>query len=252
MLLCLSSHNLGERSLASILEGPDRANATTTASDTPTPLAHLTDKDARTAFDSIKAAASEVSLYASILSSPFDEINRAEAAAMAKYAPETSMNEDDVRRQYDGSSTLFVLVRSKPHTAEEILELRIATVGNVDAGKSTLLGVLTKGRLDDGRGRARVALFRHKHEVETGRTSSVGMEIIGFSHEGKEVSDTGRAPDGSGAASSATRKKDYTWDEICKEASKVVGFIDLCGHEKVGPVRKLDCPVVTALPLTQG
>jgi GTPase len=25
--------------------------------------------------------------------------------------------------------------------------------------------------------KARVALFRHKHEVETGRTSSVGMEV---------------------------------------------------------------------------
>ncbi len=33
------------------------------------------------------------------------------------------------------------------------------------------------GGLDDGRGRARVTLFRHKHEIETGRTSSVGMEV---------------------------------------------------------------------------
>ena len=33
------------------------------------------------------------------------------------------------------------------------------------------------GALDDGRGRARVTLFRHKHEIETGRTSSVGMEV---------------------------------------------------------------------------
>ena len=33
------------------------------------------------------------------------------------------------------------------------------------------------GALDDGRGRARVSLFRHKHEVESGRTSSVGMEV---------------------------------------------------------------------------
>jgi len=34
------------------------------------------------------------------------------------------------------------------------------------------------GALDDGRGRARVGLFRHKHELETGRTSSVGMEVF--------------------------------------------------------------------------
>jgi GTPase len=51
---------------------------------------------------------------------------------------------------------------------------RVAVTGNVDAGKSTLLGVLTHGVLDDGRGVARQKLFRHKHEMETGRTSSVG------------------------------------------------------------------------------
>lgn len=38
-----------------------------------------------------------------------------------------------------------------------------------------MLGVLTKNTLDDGRGRTRVNLFRHKHEIESGRTSSVGM-----------------------------------------------------------------------------
>lgn len=33
-------------------------------------------------------------------------------------------------------------------------------MGNVDAGKSTLLGVLTHSALDDGRGLARTKLFR--------------------------------------------------------------------------------------------
>lgn len=58
-------------------------------------------------------------------------------------------------------------------------------VGNVDAGKSTLLGVLTHGELDNGRGFARQKLFRHKHEMESGRTSSVGNDILGFDQEGK-------------------------------------------------------------------
>lgn len=58
-----------------------------------------------------------------------------------------------------------------------LAELRMAVIGNVDAGKSTMLGVLTRGGLDDGRGKARVNLFRHKHEIESGRTSSVGMEV---------------------------------------------------------------------------
>lgn len=65
------------------------------------------------------------------------------------------------------------------------LVCRVAVVGNVDAGKSTLLGVLTHGELDNGRGFARQKLFRHKHEMESGRTSSVGNDILGFDQEGQ-------------------------------------------------------------------
>ena len=64
---------------------------------------------------------------------------------------------------------------------------RCAVVGNVDAGKSTLLGVLTHGELDNGRGYARQKLFRHKHEAESGRTSSVGNDILGFDSSGQVV-----------------------------------------------------------------
>ena len=44
---------------------------------------------------------------------------------------------------------------------KDFMEIRVAVVGNVDAGKSTLLGVLTHGELDNGRGFARQALFRY-------------------------------------------------------------------------------------------
>ena len=45
--------------------------------------------------------------------------------------------------------------RLHPAGVEEIMEVRVAVVGNVDAGKSTTLGVLTRGGLDDGRGKVR-------------------------------------------------------------------------------------------------
>lgn len=89
----------------------------------------------------------------------------------------------------------------------------------VDAGKSSLLGVLVKGDLDDGRGRARVNLFRHKHEIETGRTSSVGMEILGFDTVGEVVT-------------SDTPGRKLSWEEIGKRSAKVITFTDLAGHEK--------------------
>jgi GTPase len=61
--------------------------------------------------------------------------------------------------------------------------------GNVDAGKSTLLGVLSHGDLDSGIGLARQNLFRHKHAIETGRTSSVGNDILGFDSSGNVVNE---------------------------------------------------------------
>ena len=51
--------------------------------------------------------------------------------------------------------------------------IRIALVGNVDSGKSTLVGVLTKGILDDGWGASRKKVFNYPHENKTGRTSSI-------------------------------------------------------------------------------
>lgn len=106
----------------------------------------------------------------------------------------------------------------------------------VDAGKSSLLGVLVKGDLDDGRGRARVNLFRHKHEIETGRTSSVGMEILGFDTTGNVItSDTpGRKADvihESNPKLTINAGK-LSWEEIGKRSAKVITFTDLAGHEK--------------------
>jgi GTPase len=53
-------------------------------------------------------------------------------------------------------------------------DVRIAVVGNVDSGKSTLVGVLTRNCLDDGRGKARQKVFSQQHELASGRTSAIG------------------------------------------------------------------------------
>jgi GTPase len=92
-----------------------------------------------------------------------------------------SLNADCVelrlRRGEKGATVGQYLIRQKLDETD-FMEIRVAVVGNVDAGKSTLLGVLTHGELDNGRGFARQRLFRHKHEMESGRTSSVGNDIL--------------------------------------------------------------------------
>lgn len=118
-------------------------------------------------------------------------------------------DDDGVRK------VLEVLVRKVPEDQESV-ELRVAVLGNIDVGKSTLLGVLTHGQLDNGRGSARLNLFRHRHEVQSGRTSSISREILGFGLDGQPLTySTFRSP-----------------EEICEAASKLITFIDLAGHHK--------------------
>jgi len=116
-----------------------------------------------------------------------------------------------------GRTSVQYLIRKRADT-RDFMEIRVAVVGNVDAGKSTLLGVLTHGELDNGRGHARQKLFRHKHEAESGRTSSVGNDILGFDSRGSVVN---RPDHGS-----------LDWVKVCEHSSKVITFIDLAGHER--------------------
>jgi GTPase len=63
-------------------------------------------------------------------------------------------------------------------------DVRIALLGNVDSGKSSLVGVLSKGVLDDGNGHARSYVLTHKHEHNRGQTSAVSIELMGFDKNG--------------------------------------------------------------------
>ena len=111
---------------------------------------------------------------------------------------------------------------SKPQSAYPsfIHEIRLAVIGNVDSGKSTLVGCLTKNVKDDGRGYARKFVFNFPHETESGRTSSIAQELIGFKNN--ELVEAGRL----------TEKKNVSWKEILNNSDKLVSLIDLCGHEK--------------------
>ncbi|KAH0616890.1 hypothetical protein JD844_028343 [Phrynosoma platyrhinos] len=154
------------------------------------------------------------------------EYGLSDADMEASYATVKSMAEQidaDVillrEHQEAGGKVRDYLVRKRVGD-NDFLEVRVAVVGNVDAGKSTLLGVLTHGELDNGRGFARQKLFRHKHEIESGRTSSVGNDILGFDSEGNVVN----KPDSHGGS--------LEWTKICEKSTKVITFIDLAGHEK--------------------
>ncbi|KAH7639080.1 gtp-binding protein 2-like protein [Dermatophagoides farinae] len=137
-----------------------------------------------------------------------DKINASVSITQEKLI-ESTRNDNNPRK------ALEVLVKKIPADRQAV-EIRISVLGNVEAGKSSLLGVLTQGELDNGKGRARLNLFRHRHEIRSGRTSSINKEILGFDNRGKPI-----------------KYCDYqTSEEICQLSSKIIVFIDSGGHRK--------------------
>lgn len=134
----------------------------------------------------------------------------------ATVACECTMIHQHEKADKDGANptkTAFLVVRKLPSQGHH-LDLRVAVVGNVDAGKSTLVGVMTgpTSFLDDGRGLARSRVLRHKHEADTGRTSSI-------------AEDQHMRLDAKGQCLAAER---HTKGAVADPATaKVVSFIDL-------------------------
>ena len=59
-------------------------------------------------------------------------------------------------------------------------QLRVTLTGSTTSGKSSLLGTLSTSTLDNGRGKSRLSLLKHRHEIESGLTSSLAQELIGY------------------------------------------------------------------------
>lgn len=97
------------------------------------------------------------------------------------------------------------------------VQVSVVLLGNVDAGKSTLKGVLISGQLDDGDGLAMSMVARYLHELKFRRSSSVTFHVLGFDEQGRSVNDELETYDEAG---------------IYLRASKVVTLVDLAGHER--------------------
>ena len=117
----------------------------------------------------------------------------------------------------NGKSCVEVLVR-KTSQSKSIEEIRISIMGSVDAGKSSLIGVLTQGELDNGRGRARLQMFRHYHEIKSGRTSCISHELLGFDEHGNVIN--------------YKHNEMMKAEEISELSTKLISFMDLAGHRR--------------------
>ncbi|KAK3356217.1 hypothetical protein B0H65DRAFT_454344 [Neurospora tetraspora] len=87
----------------------------------------------------------------------------------------------DLTAQASGAvSSALPTMKQGPLTANQ---LRVTLTGPTTSGKSTLLGILSQGTLDNGRGKSRLNLLKHPHEVASGVTSSVAQALVGYNED---------------------------------------------------------------------
>lgn len=73
------------------------------------------------------------------------------------------------------------------------LSFRVLMFGSSGSGKSTLISVLLSNELDNGKGFARMRIFKHKHELMSGHTSSiVSVELPKFLKNSESISGNAR------------------------------------------------------------
>lgn len=92
-------------------------------------------------------------------------------------------------------------------------QIRVSIAGPSSSGKSSLLGTLTTSTLDNGRGKSRLSLLKHRHEISSGITSSVAQELIGYS------SATTSGPDRSVVVVNYASGNVTSWNDIHTAAS---------------------------------
>jgi len=92
---------------------------------------------------------------------------------------------NDIQKQDAGEGTVAKVLVGKENSQQK-KHLLVGVVGHVDHGKSTLVGTLTSGSLDNGSGRTRIYLDVQKHEIERGLSADLSFAVYGF-REGKPV-----------------------------------------------------------------
>ena len=109
-------------------------------------------------------------------------------------------------------------------------QLRVSLTGSTTSGKSSLLGTLSTSTLDNGRGKSRLSLLKHRHEIASGVTSSVAPELIGYQTSVAK----------NGEVDKATHIVNYGSDNISSwidihdaaEGGRLVYLTDSAGHPR--------------------
>ncbi len=111
----------------------------------------------------------------------------------------------------------FMRVTIQQEGKDRKKHLIIGTIGHVDHGKSTLLGSLTTGLPDDGKGKTRVFSDFLPHEIERGLSAELAHLIYGFTEKGEPL-----------LMRNPLDKKEMA--HLIDKCFKFISFVDCPGH----------------------
>lgn len=98
------------------------------------------------------------------------------------------------------------------------VDIRVVVAGTADAGKSTTIGVLISGKLDNGSGSSRLNVLTHPHEiVNKGRTSDISYKMMGFNEKNEYINGNYRK---------------YSTRDIVRDSTKLITLTDIAGQRK--------------------
>ncbi|MBI5679795.1 MAG: GTP-binding protein [Methanobacterium sp.] len=115
----------------------------------------------------------------------------------------------------DNGTVAQALIGKKNNVKKD--HMLVGVAGHVDHGKSTLIGTLTTGNLDNGSGRTRIFLDLQKHEIERGLSADLSFAIYGFCN-GETL-----------RVKNPLNKKEKA--KLVENCDKVISFVDTVGHE---------------------
>lgn len=141
---------------------------------------------------------------------------------MTKLSGDLEMKISDIKQGTNGKFACVKIRSMFSASDKDVGEKRICVAGPANSGKTTLIGVLVSGCLDDGKGDARMKVTTHPHEIFDGRTSSVNEHILGFTEEGDISNHT--------SLGIALGLSD--WDELIENSKKLITLQDSPGHQR--------------------
>lgn len=147
---------------------------------------------------------------------------------LVDHTTNTRQAASDAPVREDGKALLAHGIDSIHRNAEQ---LRVSVTGATMSGKSSLIGTLSTATLDNGRGKSRLSLLKHRHEIASGMTSSVTQELIGYRDDTErgDATSTQIIGYGSGDVSSWT---DIHASVEAADNGRLVVLSDSAGHPR--------------------